>query len=168
MTGLLCGQMLVEPIGEQVHVLAECGPAVVGSGAEDQFARDFVFFQLVDEDVRLLDRDDFVLVAVDDQHWGIVGGDVRDRRNLLSDLFQLRFVSDPLEAFGLRVVLDEIKRCRQPGERAGAERDDARFTPILKVGWREETGDRLHATRLPINGVFHLFVFRLTAGPHHQ
>ena len=74
--GLRLSQVAVEPVGELRQVLVQAGPAVPGTLLDDELRLDPGLLELLDDQLRLLERDELVLVAVDDQRRRVVGRDV--------------------------------------------------------------------------------------------
>src|SRR5262249_3902476 len=99
----LLWQVPVEPVREADQVLVHSPPAVVGPLLHDQFGMDTGLFQLGDEDLGLLDRDQFVLVTVDNKSWGVVLSDVLDRGKFAEEGDDFRHIRDPAETPGLRI-----------------------------------------------------------------
>ena len=64
--------MFVEPVGDGGEVAVEVGPAVVGPRFDDKVGGDAHFFQFGDDDFGLLDGDEAVFVAVDDEGGRVV------------------------------------------------------------------------------------------------
>ena len=72
-------QVAVEPVGDRRHVLVPFRPAVPRAFLDDQLGLDARGLELVEDQLGLLDRDQEILVAVDDQRGRVVGRDVSDR-----------------------------------------------------------------------------------------
>ena len=100
-------------------------------------------FHFLQENLRLLDRHEFVSVAVNDEHGRHTRLDVVDRRNTLAKL--------PLR---LRLRRHVPKRAAEILQDSLAERALARLAVIQKVGRWKETRHRLDGAALPVHGVF--------------
>src|SRR5262245_62395406 len=92
--------MLVEPVHKLWDVGRDIKPAVRSPGLDDQLARNFRFLQLLDDELRLLERYNRIGVAVHDKRRWLVGADVVDRGKTASDfqsllLIDSRHVSGP-------------------------------------------------------------------------
>src|SRR5271157_180397 len=105
----LLRQVLVEPLQRLRHMLLDEGAVVPAPLLDDQFRGDAGLLQLCRHRLGLLERDEGVLVAVDDERRRVVLGDVADRRNLLADFLALLFVGDRLERIGLGVEAVEVE-----------------------------------------------------------
>ncbi len=77
--------MRIEPVADDSHVLVPIFPAVRFPFLDDQPGLDARGLQLVKNDLRLLNRDQFVGIAMNDQRGRIVGTGVGDRADLVAD-----------------------------------------------------------------------------------
>src|SRR5262245_29212398 len=75
---LLFSQILVEPVGQRHEVLFEIGPAVTGPLLDHQLARHLRFPEFLDDQFCLLDRDEKVGIAVNDERRRIIFADLID------------------------------------------------------------------------------------------
>ena len=117
----------------------------------------------------LLERHQRVSIAVNDQRRRVVGRDEGDRRDLPSDLPESLVISDRNPEHALLV---EFAVVEGGSERwlmiGGVDHLLARLAEVEEVGGREEAGNRLHPTRLPIHRVFGIGITLVTRRPEHQ
>ena len=107
---LLRLQMGIKPVGDDRDVRFEqVGPAVCGAFLDDELGLDAGGLELFQDQLRLLDRNERVGVAVDDQRGWIVGRCVIDRADLAGDFRDPGLVGDRPEDLGCRVLILEIK-----------------------------------------------------------
>src|SRR6478609_5997597 len=77
-----CPEVFIKPVDEAPCVLADGEPAVACALLDDELGLDSGFVQPIDHQLRLLERDQAILIAVDEECGGIIGRDVVDRGDL--------------------------------------------------------------------------------------
>ena len=139
--------MSVEPVGDGRHVFQKVGPAVASPLLDHELGLDAGGFQLVEDQLGLLDRDQMIGVAVDDQRGRIVGRSVISRADLPSGLDDLVDVSHRHKVVSRGVQLVKVEGGLEPGERPAAQGDLTGLAIVEEIGGRKETGDRLNPAR---------------------
>src|SRR5688572_27394831 len=84
--GVWLAQVLIEPVREQFEVVDQVLPAVFGAFPDDQFGGNAQFFATVDKHLRLVNGDELVSVAVNDQRRSGIRADEVKRRDFLAQL----------------------------------------------------------------------------------
>ena len=139
-------EVVVKPIGEAATIAREVGPrftAVLGAGFYDEPCGGAGSGGAGDVELGLLNRDERVGVAVDDECGGGGGGGVAGGGKSLAE-FLAAFGREGVGAEGGDVVLQD----------AAADGDFALAAVVEKIGGRIKAGDGLDGAAGAVDGVF--------------
>src|SRR3712207_3314974 len=115
-----------------------------GALFDDQLGRYAGLFELRDENLRWLDRNEFVSIAMNDERRGIVIGDVVDRRDAPADLDDSFVFGDGnVHVVDLTEFL-KAKRGSKGRQCAATEAEFSLLAIVEEIGRRKEACDRLH------------------------
>ena len=146
--------MRVEPVGEDPNVpLLVRKRAVPHTGLRNQLGLDAHRPEFLDDQLGLLDRNEFIGGAVNDERRRIVGADVSHGRDGAADLRDLRLVGDTLKRLRRRILLEKIEDRLVVFQETTAHCAHARRAVIQKVGRGPQDGHRLQATGGPLDGI---------------
>ncbi len=101
------------------------------------------FLKLGNNGLRLLDRHQFVGIAVDNERRRVVGRYVIDGGNLSANLAPLFFIGNQNKSSELRIVFLEIKRGSEIFQRSSAQCLFAFLAIVQKIRRWEKAGDSL-------------------------
>src|SRR5579884_1393998 len=146
-------QIAVEPVGERFRVFEDGKPAVAAIFFDDEFGRHTGFFELGDHSLRLLQRHQGILVAVDNQGRRVIAANVSDRGNLAEKILHFLLVGDAVEKPFIAVEDLEIDRGFEAPVHVFAIEHVALFAPVEEVGRWKETPHGLDAARNPLHRI---------------
>jgi hypothetical protein len=109
MAGWLLLQMLVEPVGDDRHVLRKVWPAVPGPFLDHKLAFDSRLLQLFHNKLSLLDGHKIIGIAVDDENRRIIRRDMIHRADRTADLQDFGLIGDRPEDLGVLILFLEVK-----------------------------------------------------------